>query len=96
MRWDEALAILAAHRDELREMGVGSLSLIGDIVQAEVGSESRIEILIVLSKRMGYFTFLAIERRLAEMLGQPVFLLTPEELPENMRSQILGEAIHAA
>ena len=95
MRRDEALAILAAHRDELREMGAGSLSLIGDILHEDVGPESRIEVLVELSRPMGYFKFFDIQFAITGWLGQEVFMVTPAEIPARDREMVLSEAAQA-
>ena len=50
MRRDEVLSIIAAHRDELRRMGVLSLSIFGSVARDEAGPQSDVDLLVELDR----------------------------------------------
>jgi uncharacterized protein len=98
MKRDEALSVLATHREELRAMGVARLSLFGSVARNEAGEGSDIDILVEFAPgaRIGMFEFLGVQEALADMLGAPVDLATPASLHPLLRDAILQEAILAA
>jgi predicted nucleotidyltransferase len=95
---DEALKVLAAHREELRAMGVERLSLFGSVARDEAVESSDIDILVefVPGARIGMFEFLGVQETLASLLGVEVDLATPASLHPRLRDAILGEAVLAA
>ncbi len=72
------MEILRSHQAELREAGVKSLKLFGSVVRGETGPKSDIDILVEFSRPIGLLAFLGLKHRLAELLGRPVDLVTPE------------------
>lgn len=97
MQRDEALAILAAHSDELRARGVTSLSLFGSVARNEAGPDSDVDILVEIGQRpFGLFEFVGLQLYLEELLGRPVDLVTPDTLKRQIRSRVLEEAVRAA
>ena len=89
------MEILRSHQAELREAGVKSLKLFGSVVRGEAGPESDIDILVEFSRPIGLLAFVGLKHRLAELLGRPVDLVTPEALKSPLRDGILNEANHA-
>ena len=89
------MEILRSHQAELREAGVKSLKLFGSVVRGEAGPESDIDILVEFSRPIGLLAFVGLKHRLAELLGRPVDLVTPEALKSALRDGILNEANHA-
>jgi len=89
------LEILRRHQAELREAGVKSLKLFGSVVRDEARPESDIDILVEFSRPIGLLAFVRIKQRLAELLGRPVDLVTPEALKPPLRDGILHEAQNA-
>jgi predicted nucleotidyltransferase len=98
MTRDEALEVLAGHREELRAMGVERLSLFGSVARNEGGEGSDIDVLVefVPGARIGMFEFLDVRERLTSLLGAEVDLATPASLHPRLRDHILREAILAA
>lgn len=96
MRRDEALALLAAHRADIRAFGVRRLALFGSVARDEADGESDIDLLVEFDRPPGLFTFLRLQERLERIVGRPVDLVTPDALKRQLRDAILREAIDAA
>lgn len=96
MKCKEILDTIAAHREELHELGIGSLAVFGSVARDEATDSSDIDLLVEFSRPVGLFHFARVRRRLSEMLGAPVDLVTLKALREDMKDQILREAIRAA
>ncbi len=98
MKRDEALEILSANRERLKDFSVKSLAIFGSVARNEATDASDIDILVEFEegRSVGLFLFVRLQRFLAEILGCKVDLATPDALREEMREQILKEAIHAA
>lgn len=96
MRKDEALRILAQHREEIDAFGVASLAIFGSVARNEAGPDSDVDILVEFAVPTGYFGLFRLQRRLEALLGRRVDLATPGSLRESMKDRILLEAVHAA
>ena len=95
MAAESAVGILNRHRTELSAMGVKSLKLFGSVVRGEARPESDIDILVEFSRPVGLIAFVRLKQRLAELLGRPVDLVTPDALKPALRDGILHEAQNA-
>jgi uncharacterized protein len=98
MKREEALKVLAAHREELRAMGVERLSLFGSVARDEAGVGSDVDLLVEFTPgaSIGIFEFLDVQETLASLLGAEVDLATPASLHPRLREVILREAVLAA
>ena len=96
MRRDEAIAVLAAHQSELREMGVGALFLFGSVARNKARPDSDVDIMVELSRPMGMFKFFGIQEYLEGLLGRKVDLTTTDGLHPRIREQVMNEAVRAA
>jgi uncharacterized protein len=98
MKLEEALGILAAHRAQLRALGVEQVSVFGSVARNEAGEDSDIDILVEFAPgaRIGMFEFLDIQEALSRLLGTDVDLATPASLHPGLRDAILAEAVRAA
>ena len=96
MRRQEVIQKLAAHRDEIRAMGVRSLGVFGSAARDETTEQSDVDLLVEFVEPVGLFHFTRVRRRLTEILGQSVDLVTASALREEMRERVLRETIHAA
>jgi predicted nucleotidyltransferase len=72
---------------QLRERGVARIDLFGSIARNEAGNASDVDLLVELSRPMG-FEFFALEEFLADALGRPVELSTRA----GMRPRVLASA----
>jgi predicted nucleotidyltransferase len=95
---DQVVKILAANRDILDAFNVKTLHLFGSVLRGEAGQESDVDILVEFEEdaKVGLFEFARLQERLAEILGQPVDLVTKDALHAYLRREILEEAIRAA
>lgn len=96
MKRQDIMALLKDHREEIHEMGVSSLRLFGSSARDEATETSDIDLLVEFSRPVGLFYFAGLRRRLSTILGHPVDLVTKNALREEMREEILMEAIDAA
>ncbi|MBS3934317.1 MAG: nucleotidyltransferase family protein [Truepera sp.] len=96
MRRDEALAILKAHRDEVKtRFGVQSLYLFGSTARDQADDVSDVDILVKFAPEAcsGLFELYDLKLHLETLLGREVDVLTPDGLRWWMREDILKEAV---
>ncbi|MEW6235732.1 MAG: nucleotidyltransferase family protein [Candidatus Omnitrophota bacterium] len=96
MQRQAVIDVLKTHRAELCEQGVKSLALFGSAARNEFLPGSDIDLLVEFNRPIGMFHFLRIRRRLSEILGCEVDLVTRPALREEMREEILREAVDVA
>lgn len=96
MRRDEALTILAAHRDEIKAFSVKSLALFGSVARDEAGPNSDVDLLVEFDRPVGLFTFLDLKGYLEHILGARVDLGTPRSLKDGVRFQVIKDAVRVA
>ena len=91
----DVLAIIAAHRDELRELGVRRLALFGSIVRDEGQVGSDLDFLVELDPKT-FDSYMDVKFYLESLFGLPVDLVLTETLKPALREVVLREAVHAA
>jgi predicted nucleotidyltransferase len=97
MKRDEVLAVLRAHRDELRErFGVRSIQLFGSIARGESSSASDIDVLVDFGGPAGFTQYMDLLFYLEELLGAEVDLVTTRGLREELRPNVEREAVRVA
>ena len=97
MTRQEVLDKLKANRNELRRMGVKSLSLFGSLARDEATDRSDVDLLVEFDRPIGLFHFIRVQQYLQEVLGvNRVDLVMPDALHEELRDDILRDAIRAA
>jgi uncharacterized protein len=89
---------LQAHPEILQQYGVQEVRVFGSTARGEAGDGSDIDLLVDYdsSARVGLFAFVRLRRRLGELLGCPVDLVTPDALHPALREDILREAVRVA
>ncbi len=94
---ERTVSILEANKELLKQFHVRSLSVFGSVARGEAGSDSDIDLLVDFEPgaRIGLFAFARLQRSLEELLGTKVDLVTPDALHEEMRAEIIEEAVHA-
>jgi uncharacterized protein len=97
----EIIATLRAHEPELRAAGVEGLSLIGSVARGDQTERSDVDVAIRLSPEaaaggFAYFGRLdVLTRRISEILGCPVDVVTEPIRRERLRRAIEKEAVCA-
>ena len=93
---DEALRILRAHREELRErFGVTELALFGSTVRNEARPDSDVDILVGYGDLPDWKTYFAVGPYLEDLLGRRVDVCTFAERREELRARVEAEAVRA-
>jgi len=92
---DDVLRLLAEHRAQLTELGVGSLSVFGSVARNQARPDSDVDLLVEFGKPVGLFEVVAVKEYLEKLLGCPVDLATRDSLKRQLRDRILEEAIPA-
>lgn len=96
-----AVERLRAHEDELRALGIRSLSVFGSIARGEVGPASDIDVAVRLDStfaRGGFEYFGKIERlrgQLTAILGRPVDVIEEPVEAERLQHAIDRERVSA-
>ena len=97
MTRQDVLDKLEANRNELRQMGVKSLSLFGSLARDEAVDDSDVDLLVEFDRPIGLFQFIRVQQHLQEILGvNRVDLVMLDALHEELRDDILRDAIRAA
>ena len=88
---------LAAHRDELRKMGVVFLAVFGSVARDESTQQSDIDLLVDFDREVGLFYLFEIQHMLEEIIGVPkIDLLQKGAIHPALRDRILSEAVNVA
>ncbi|HAT12437.1 MAG TPA: nucleotidyltransferase [Microcoleaceae bacterium UBA11344] len=95
MKREEVLAILAAHQERLKALGVKSLDLFGSVARDEARSDSDVDFLVDFSIEASLFDLFRVQHYLEDILGRPIDLGTENALREHLREPVLKEAIRA-
>ncbi|MBU2497921.1 MAG: nucleotidyltransferase family protein [Proteobacteria bacterium] len=98
MSKDEIIRKLSSHQRELKEFAVKELYLFGSYARGEAGEESDLDILVEFKAGapIGLFEFARLRRRLCDLLGREVDLVTRDAIRPEMKDEILREAVRAA
>ncbi len=83
---------LQQHKEILRlEFGVKEIGIFGSYVRGEQKEVSDVDILIELEKPVGFVKFLKLEKRISDLLGIKVDLVTKKALKPYIGQRILQE-----
>jgi predicted nucleotidyltransferase len=93
MRRAEALAILQAHREELRRRHVKSLALFGSVARDEAGPDSDVDLLVEFEETPSLLTLIALEQELSDLLGVAVDLVPRGALRPAFRAGALADQV---
>lgn len=73
---------------------VNRIAVFGSTARGEETEKSDVDILVELSKPMGFLKFLELEEFLSKIIGKKVDLVTKKALKEAIKKEILREAIY--
>jgi predicted nucleotidyltransferase len=96
MERDQILALLKSRKRQLKKYGIHSLSVFGSVARGHADQNSDVDILVDFEKPVGLFEYARLKMYLEGVLGREVDLVTPEALRQELREEILREAIRAA
>lgn len=96
MRRAEAIEFFAAHRDDLRRLGIGSLLVFGSVARDEARPDSDLDLIAEFDRPVGYLGLARVQHELERLLGCRVDLATLGMIRPEHRDRILGEAVRAA
>ena len=92
---DEIKEIIDIHKDELlKEYGLKEIGVFGSYVRGAQKADSDLDILIEFEKPVGFVKFLRLEKRLSELLGVRVEMVTKKALKPFIGKRILQEVIY--
>ena len=84
--------IINENREQLRaEFGVVEIGIFGSVVKGEQDIDSDIDILVEFERPVGFVRFMRLEKRLSELLGMPVDLVTKKALKPHIGKRILQD-----
>ena len=96
MHPDEAIAILRAHLQELRGLGVRRLAIFGSVARNEAKADSDVDLLVEFEPPVGFDRYMDAKFRLELLLGHPVDLVTTTGLKPGLREVVARECLHVA
>jgi hypothetical protein len=94
MKRDEVLALVGAHQEELKQLGVQSLDLFGSVARDEARPDSDVDFLVEFAIEAGFFDLFQVQHYLEAILGRGVDLGTQDALREDLREPVLRDLIH--
>ncbi|CAM2177445.1 Nucleotidyltransferase [Paraburkholderia sacchari] len=90
-------AALNAHRAEIREIVAShhatNARVFGSSARAEDDEDSDLDLLIDPTPELSLFDIARIQLRLEALLGVPVDVRTPLDLPERVRTRVMIDAV---
>ena len=88
---------IAVIGEQIRSLGVSSLSVFGSFARGEQGPDSDVDVLVEFCEGAKSFDrFMSLAFLLEDTLGRTVELVTPRSLSRHMGPRILREAEHVA
>lgn len=91
---ERLIACLREAKTELRDrFGVREISLFGSRVRGEDRPTSDLDLLVEFERVPGLLRFLELEEYLSQLLGIQVDLVRKASVREELRAEILGEAV---
>jgi predicted nucleotidyltransferase len=86
---------LAAHRHELRKMGVVSLAVFGSVARDESTEQSDIDLLVDFDREVGLCYLFEIQHKLEDIIGVPkIDLIQRGAIHPALKDRILSEAVN--
>jgi predicted nucleotidyltransferase len=95
-RSEDVVAVLAEHREELRESGVASLLLFGSVARGQATEASDVDLVVEFDHAVGLFAVIRLQARLESWLGHRVDLVPTDSLHPEIRERVMAEGMRAA
>jgi len=94
---DRIIGILREHRSTLEQRGVRHAALFGSVARGEDGPGSDIDIMIDIGDRpdLDVYAYVGLQDYIATLLEGPVDVVSRQGLRENVRPNVLADAVYA-
>jgi predicted nucleotidyltransferase len=96
MERDQALAILATHKDELARFHVKSLALFGSVARDEARPESDVDVLVEFDGPGTFDRYMDLKDFLEAILGRPVDVVTKRGVKPRLAPLIARDMLRVA
>jgi predicted nucleotidyltransferase len=95
MRCDQVVSLLKRHEPEFRGVGIGALFLFGSVASGRAHDASDVDIFFDLAQPNGFtlFDLVALQKRMQEILGAKVDLMTRNGIHPRRRPRIEASAV---
>lgn len=93
MKRDEILSLVAAHREELEQLGVKALNLFGSVARDQAHPGSDVDFLVEFSIEAGLFDLFRVQHYLEDLLEHQIDLGTEDALREHLREPVMKDMI---
>lgn len=80
----------------MQQYGIAAIYLFGSVARDEARPDSDVDLLVDFNRPIGLFEFIQLQNYLERLLDCPVDLATRRSLKDQVKDQILREAIHVA
>jgi predicted nucleotidyltransferase len=94
MKKSEILQTLAAHRDELTQMGVKTMAVFGSVARDEARLDSDVDILVEFQGPATFNGYMDLKFFLEDLLGRSVDLVTRKSIRPRLKTSIEREALY--
>ncbi len=76
------------------DFGVSKIGIFGSVARGDDNAKSDVDVLVKLTKPVGFFSFINLEDQLTKIIGQKVDLATENSLKPIIKKEILSEVIY--
>ncbi|PKB65322.1 MAG: hypothetical protein BZY80_00630 [SAR202 cluster bacterium Io17-Chloro-G2] len=95
MRLEDVKKALVAHKAELKDQGVKTLSVFGSVARGDAGPNSDVDLLVEFERPFGLFHFIHVKDYLKELLGGvEVDLVVRDAVIEELKEGIYREEVN--
>ncbi len=92
---EEIKSVIKQNKEDLKQQfGVSEIGIFGSYVTGSQKEDSDLDILIQFEKPIGFVRFMRLERRLTELAGVRVEMVTKKALKPYIGQRILREVIY--
>ncbi|MBP1625792.1 MAG: polymerase, beta domain protein region [Holophagaceae bacterium] len=96
MHREKVIACLQAHREDMVQFHIRSLSLFGSVARDEARADSDVDLLVEFEGSPSFLDYMDAKFALEEWLGVSVDLVTTTSLKPALRPQVEREAFRVA
>jgi len=95
MRLEDVKTALTAHKAELKDQGVKTLSVFGSVARGDAEPGSDVDLLVEFDRSIGLFHFIHVQNYLKDLLGgAEVDLVIRNAVFEELKDRIYGEEVN--